>query len=117
MACYTYIQDPLLKLFLMTFLLISISILSVAVKPYKQTTTNFVSIVSFAVNILIAVVSLFKAVLENFGCQTNCSFQKTLVVYFALSEKLVFTYVPIAAVIVWLLFMGVQKCAKKNKEE
>ena len=116
MACNTYITDPVRKLFLMFLMLFVITIANVAVKPYKDRRANITATVSYAANMCIATMNLWKTGLVTFGCHTNCSYQAVVAGYLDLFEK-VLIYLPVGAVVVWVFFTGIQTCRPKSKQE
>ena len=94
-----------------------ILVLSIFVKPYKDRKANVTAILSYIANLCIAIINVFKTGLATFGCQTNCSVKKTLLLYFNLTENILLIYLPIAAFACWILSKGLQKCKGKSKNE
>ena len=116
-ACNTYITEHLPRLWIMTAILTLIVVLSIFVKPYKENKANGIAILSYAANLCIAMINVFKTALATFGCQTNCSVKKIFLWYFNLFENILLIYLPIAAFVCWILSKGLQKCKGKSKNE
>ena len=62
-ACYTYITEPLQRLWIVTALLVFLAVLNTVVKPYKDNRANLTSILSYSANICIAIINLSKTML------------------------------------------------------
>ncbi len=116
-ACNTFIMDPLLKLLIMTAVLILVALLNTMVRPYKHKNANYIASISYTANLVFAMLSLCKVVLEKFGCQTNCQFQVTFLNYLKVCENILLVYVPVGAVFICAVYALVQKCRGKEKSE
>ena len=117
-ACNTYITDPLKRLCTMSTALMLIAIVNTFTKPYKDRNTNRVSILSYAANICIAFINIMKVTLVTYGCQVNCgSHRDTALWYLSKVENVLLIYLPSVLFPAALLYMGVQKCCGKKKEE
>ena len=116
-ACNTYITEHLLRLWIMISVLTIILVLSIFVKPYKESKANATAILSYVANLCIAIINVVKTTLATFGCQTNCSVKKTLLWYFSLAENILLIYLPIAAFVCWILSKSLKKCKCKPKNE
>ena len=117
-ACNTYITDPLNKLCIMSVLLAAISVANAFTRPYKDIDTNRVAILSYMANLCIAFINIIKVVLITFGCQVNCTLKRDMVLwYLDKEENVLLIYLPAVLVPAALLYMGVQKCMGKSKEE
>ena len=117
-ACNTYITDPLKRLCTMSTVLMFIAIVNTFTKPYKDINTNRVAILSYMANICIAVINIMKVMLVTYGCQVNCgSHRDTALWYLGKAENVLLIYLPSVLFPAALLYMGVQKCCGKKKEE
>ena len=117
-ACNIYITDPLRKLCMMSVLLAVIYVANAITKPYKGRNTNIVAIMSCMANITIAFMNIIKVVLGIFGCQINCvSYRNVMLWYLCTVENVLLIYLPAVLVPAALLYVGVQKCRGKSKEE
>ena len=115
--CNTYITEPLPRLWAMTTALMLIAIANSFMKPYKDDKANKTAILSYAANLCISMINVFKTGLVTFDCKTNCSIVDTLLWYFSLCEKILLIYLPVVALTVWLIFVGVQRFGSKDKKE
>ena len=115
--CNTYITEPLPRLWAMTTVLMLITIANNFVKPYKDDKANKTAILSYAANLCIAITNVFKTAVVTFDCKINCSIVDTLLWYFSLCEKILMIYLPLVALVVWLICIGVQKSRSKDKKE
>ena len=86
-ALNTYLTDPLVRLLSMSILLIFISTINSFIKPYKNNETNAIATLSYLLNMLIAILNIYKAVLETFSCKTNCSFRSVFINYVDVVEN------------------------------
>ena len=116
-ACNTYITDPLRRLWFMTAILVLVLISNIFVKPYKENLANKAAILSYIANLFIAITSISKTMLATFDCKTNCSVKETLLWYFSLTESILLIYLPVAAIVCWVISIGVKKCKSKSKNE
>ena len=57
-ACNTYITEPLQRLWIMTAILIVLTVLITFVKPYKEQRANQTAIISYAANLCIAIINV-----------------------------------------------------------
>ena len=115
--CNTYITEPLPRLWAMTTSLMLIAIANTLMKPYKDDKANKTAILSYAANPCIAMINVFKTGLVTFDCKINCSVVDTVLWYFTLCEKILLIYLPVVALAVWLISIGVQKSSSKDKKE
>ncbi len=115
-ACFTYIQEPLPRLYSMTVILMIVASLNSYLKPYKDPRANKASTLSFVASMCIAIMSIGKVGLVTFNCSTNCSGKAQLLQLFDLSEKVLLLYLPLAACALWVLYSVVSKCKKERKE-
>ena len=116
-TCNTYITEHLPRMWIMTATLSGMVVLNTLVRPYKDSKANTTAILSYAANLCIAIINVFKTGLATFGCQTNCSVKKTLLWYFNLTEDILLIYLPITAFVCWVLSKGLRKCKCKSKNE
>ena len=117
-ACNTYITDPLTKFCAMSVLFMIIAIINTFTKSYKDSNTNRVAILSYAANICIAFINLFRTVLLLFGCRINCvTYRDIALWYLSKVETVLLTYFPAVIIPTALLHVAVQKYRGKNKEE
>ncbi len=71
-ACNTYITDPFERVCSMSAILTLMTLASSLLQPYKDRRANLTAQLSYAANLCIAVINLWKTALVTFGCQTNC---------------------------------------------
>ena len=116
-ACNTYISHSIIKLCAMTSVLLGIMLLHSLLKPYKKRPANVTASFSYVANCGIAVINLIKAVLDEYGCNINCSNKSKILRYLDTGEQILLVYVPIASVCLWLLSKMLQKCVRKSKKE
>ena len=98
-ACNTFITEPMSRLCFM------------ALKA------NLTASLSYAANLCLAMLNLFKTGLVTFDCKSNCSFQRTVLWYFDLTENLLLSYVPCVVTVSLILYTIVQKYGLKNKKD
>ena len=101
----------------MTLALIAVTIANNLVKPYNDYKANYTASFSYAANLYLAMLNLFKTGLVTFDCKSNCSFQGTLLWYFDLVENALLSYIPCFLMAVWFVYTVVQKCRPKKKKE
>ena len=116
-ACNTFIIEPIYRLCIMTLFLLIVSIVNSLVKPYNDPKANYTAFFSYAANLCLAMLNLFKTGLVTFDCKTNCSFQETVLWYFDLVETVLLSYVPCMFMAVWFMYKVVQKCVPKDKND
>ena len=98
----------------MTLVLIILVIVNSLVKPYSNYKSNVTATFSYAANLGIAVLNVFKTCLVTFDCKSNCSFQTTVLWYLDLAEKALLSYIPGIVIAAWFVYRVVQKCVPKN---
>ena len=113
-AYHTYITEPLYRLYIMTGLLVALCVISTVIKPYKDRKANITSILSYTANLCIAIINIGKVGMLTFDCKSNCPLQSVFARYLDTIQKVLLVYVPLAAVVGWLMFTGVQKCRPKK---
>ena len=101
----------------MTFVLMTISIVNAFVKPYNDKKANLTATFSYAANLCLAVLNMWKTGLVTFDCKVNCSFQTSVLMYFDIAEKILLTYMPLVFIGSWIVFTIIQKCCRKEKSE
>ena len=117
-ACNTFITEPISRLCLMTLVLIIVAtIANTFVKPYNDYKANLTASFSYAANLCLAMLNIFKTALVTFDCKSNCSFQRTVLLYFDLTENALISYIPCVFIAAWFVFFMVQKCGVKNKKD
>ena len=116
-AFNTYITEPVTRIFVMSLLLIIIGLLTCVIRPYKENTTNIVAVLPYTANVCIVLVSIAKTLIMTFDCRTNCLLKSILLGYLDVCEDLFLIYIPISAVVLSSLYMGLKKCTGKNKSE
>ena len=116
-ACNTFIAEPISRLCLMTLVLIIVATINTFVKPYNDNKANLTASLSYAANLCLAVLNVFKTGLVTFDCKSNCSFQATVVWYFDLAENVLLSYIPCVVIAVWFVYTVVQKCGPKSKKD
>ena len=67
-------------------------------------------------NLCIAIVNFLKAGLVTFDCKTNCFFKTKLMYYFDLCESVLLIWLPLTAILGWMLFTAIGKCRSKLKK-
>ncbi len=112
-ACNTYFTDPVQRLYIMTGLLLLITVVNAFVRPYKDNKANRTAMLSYVANICIAITNITKATMVKFGCQTNCNATASLLDMLSSVEKVLLTWVPVAALVVFILSKAIQKLTEK----
>ena len=116
--CNTYITYPLTKLCTMSLVLFLISVVNVFTKPYRDRNTNRVAVLSYAVNVCIAVINLMKTMLVIHDCKINCGVHKDITLwYMGKVEDVLLIYILTLVFPLVLLSMALRKCRGKSKEE
>ena len=116
-ACNTFITEPIYRLCLMTLVLIIVTVGNTFIKPYNDYKANLAASLSYAANLCLAMIYLFKTGLVTFDCKSNCSFQATVLWYFDLIENLLLSYIPCVVTASLILYTIVQKYGLKNKKD
>ena len=116
-ACNTFITEPISCLCLMTLVLIIVTVGNTFIKPYNDNKSNLTASLSYAANLCLAMLNLFKTGLVTFDCKSNCSFQATILWYFDLIENVLLSYIPCVVIASWFLYTIVQKYGLKNKKD
>ena len=116
-ACNTFITEPISRLCLMTLILIIVTVVNTFVKPYNDYKANLTASLSYAANLCLAMLNLFKTGLVTFDCKSNCSFQRTVLWYFDLIENVLLSYIPCGVTASLFLYTIVQKYSLKNKKD
>ena len=116
-ACNTFITEPISRLYLMTLVLIIVTVGNTFIKSYNDYKANLTASLSYAANLCLAMVNLFKTCLVTFDCKSNCSFQVTVLWYFDLTENLLLFYIPCVVTTSLFLYTIVQKYGLKNKKD
>ena len=115
-ACNTFITEPISRLCLMTLVLIIVATINTFVKPYNDNKANFTASLSYAANLCLAVLNVFKTALVTFDCKSNCSFQATVLWYFDLTENVLLSYIPCVVIAAWFVYTVVQKCGQRVRK-
>ena len=110
----TYITEPTPRILVMTSSLMVITVANAIMKPYKNNAANVTAILSYAANLCVAMVNLWKTALVTLDCKTNCSMKDTLLWYFGF-EKFLLVYLPVAVLFVFVIFRAICKCFERNK--
>ena len=116
-ACNTFITEPISRLCVMTLVLIIVATINAFVKPYNDYKANLTASFSYAANLCLAMLNLFKTGLVTFDCKSNCSFQTTVLWYFNLTENVLISYIPCVFIVGWFVFFMAQKCSPKKKND
>ena len=116
-ACNTFITEPISRLCLMTLVLIIVAIINTFVKPYNDNKANITASLSYAANLCLAVINVFKTALVTFDCKSNGSFQAIVVWYFDFTENVLLSYIPCVVIATWFVYTVVQKCGLKSKKD
>ena len=114
-ACRTFIIEPVKRLYVITALVLAMTVVNSLVKPYKDQRANTTANLSYVANLCIAALNLVKAHLVAFGCDTNCQFRDKVLQYMDTVEDVLLMYAPVAAVGLGLIYKGFQKIFKKRK--
>ena len=101
--CHTYIMEPLPRLSAMSVLAIFVTLITIFVKPYKETTANIIAILSHTASICISVINIVKSTLIVGDYDPN-ELVRTMVKYFDLCEVILLTWIPVIAIALWLLY-------------
>ena len=115
-GCRTFITEPVTRLYAMSALVTMMTALNAFIKPYKEQRANTTATLSYLANLLIAMISIGKAHLVNYGCDTSCDHRDTVVKYMGTIEDVLLLYVPLVAMGLWIIQTGFQKCLKKCKK-
>ena len=113
-ACNTFIADPLTRICLMMVALLIIALMNSVIKPYKGSSANATAAISYAANICIAIINVVRAIMIDNICQYNCSNQILHLEYLQLAEKILMIYLPVVAICLWAISVGINKCMKKE---
>ena len=116
-ACNTFITEPISCLCLMTLVLIIVTTINTFVKPYNDNKANLTASLSYAANLCLEVLNVFKITLVTFDCKSNCSFERTVLWYFDLTENVLLSYIPCVVIASWFVYTVVQKCGAKSKKD
>ena len=108
-ACNTFVTEPIYRVSLMTSVLMIITIVNAFVKPYNDKKANLTATFSYAANLCLAVLNMWKTALVTFDCKVNCSFQTSVLMYFDIAEKILLTYIPFVFIGSWIVFTIIQK--------
>ena len=101
--CHTYIMEPLPRLSAMSVLAIFVTLITIFVKPYKETTANNIAILSHTASICISLINIVKSTLIVGDYDPN-ELVRTMVKYFDLCEVILLTWIPVVAIALWLLY-------------
>ena len=112
-TCNAFITEPIYRLYLMTLVLITVNSI---VKPYNDYKANLTVSFSYAANLCLAVLNIVRSIMITFDCRSNCSFQRTVLWYFDLTENVLLSYIPFVVIAAWLMFFMVQKCRSKIRK-
>ena len=115
-GCRTFITEPVTRLYAMSALVTMMTALNAFIKPYKEQRANTTATLSYLANLLIAMISIGKAHLVNYGCDTSCDHRDTVVRYMSTVEDVLLLYVPLVAMGLWAIQTGFQKCLRKCKK-
>ena len=116
-TCNTFITEPIYRLCLMTLALISVTITKNLVKPYNDYKANYTASFSYAANLCLAILNLFKTALVTFDCRSNCSFQRTVLWYFDFVQNVLLSYIPCLLIATWFVYTVVQKCGPNKRKD
>ena len=115
-VCKTYILEPVVKLSVMSFILILVTISNGFLKPYKDIKANKTATLSYMGNICIAIINTWKTGLVAFGCKTNCSLKIIMFWYLELCKSILLIWLPLVAILTWVSISVVIKCRSKFKK-
>ena len=100
----------------MTLVLIIVATINTYVKPYNDHIANLTASLSYAANLCLAILNIARSIIITFDCKSNCSFHRTVLWYFDLTENSLLSYIPSLIIAAWFVFFMVQKCRPKNKK-
>ena len=115
-GCQTYISEPIIRLLLMNVALILITSATIYVKPYVDKKANFTAIFSYCASLVIVSINIGKAFMITFDSKRNLPLKVGILRYFDKIEDTLLLYVPVAAVVLWLLCTGIVKCKSRKKQ-
>ncbi len=113
-ALNTYIQNPAAKLAAMSVLLLMLALANSTVKPYRDRKANFTASCSYILNIVFAMINLWKSALLLFDCKNNCSLRDAVIQYNGIIEGVLLVHIPVIAMCLWVVTQGFQKCMGKT---
>ena len=118
-ACYTYIKEPLPRLSTMTVLVIAMMLASSAFKPYSDDKANKAANLSYIASIFIAIINVSKSWLNATNYEANSdSIAKTTLQYFDLCESILVSWLPVIAILIWMIyFLGEYLYSKLKKRK
>ena len=116
-ACNAFITEPIYRLCLMTLALMTVAIANNLVRPYNDYKANCTASFSYAANLCLAMLNLFKTGLVTFDCRSNCSFQRTVLWYFDLVENVLLSNLPCLSIVAWFVYTVAQKCSPKKEKD
>ena len=116
-ACRKFIMEPVTRLYVMSVLVIMMTVFNAFIKPYKEQMANKTATLFYIATLFIAIINIGKSHLVNFGCDTSCEYRDTVIRYMGRAENILLLYVPILAMGLWILHTGLQKCLKKCKKQ
>ena len=116
-ACYTYIKEPLPRLSAMTILVMAMGLATMAIKPYRDDKANKTANLSYIASILIAIINVSKSSLITANYKTSSATVTTTLHYFDLCENILLTWLPVVAIVIWILYSIWQKFCSKDKKK
>ncbi len=116
-ACRTYISEPVSRVYVMTSVLLVVTIANIFLRPYKESKANKTATISYAATLCIAVINIGRAYSESFGCESNCVLKAAVMENLEIYENILMIYVPISAIAVWFLITGIGKIKKKKSHK
>ena len=93
----------------MTSVLMIITIVNAFVKPYNDRKANLTATFSYAANLGLALLNMWKTGLVTFDCKVTSSFQTSMLMYFDIVEKILLMYIPLVFIGSWIVFIIIQK--------
>ena len=110
----TFIPEPVAKMYAMSALVMAMTAVSAMVQPYKDKRANRAATLSYIANLGITILSVVKAHLVAFGCDTSCHYRDIIVGYMGTVEDTLLLYLPISAMVLWTVYTGLHKCFHKK---
>ena len=113
-ASNTYIIEPLPRLCLMTVFVLVIAVTTMFVRPYNDTVANNISVLSYAAGLCIAIINVVKATLVA-GQHRPTPLVDDVVTHLDRCETVLVTWLPLVALVLWLLVTVFKHSAHKIK--
>ena len=113
-GCYTYIKEPLPRLSAMTSLVICMGMATMGVKPYKDSKANKTANLSYVASLCIAIINVSRSSLVTANYKVSSATVATTLHYFNLCENVLLTWLPLVAIVIWVLFSIWQRITQEK---